>query len=855
MLKRITFVLLALFAGSRVFAQSVYLNETFSGTTAPEWNFITGMGTGAVLTASDAMPSEQRDIPGEGWLRLTHDLLNQASFVYYTNRIPTAQGLAISFDFAIWTTENRAAADGFVLSIFEPTETPGAGGYGGSLGYAQRTGIEGLNRALVGFGFDAHGNFSSPTEGREGGPGRRRDAIAIRGPMGANRNQGYVYLSGTGSLESFYTQNQQSRTNVTIHSARITIAPDRTVSIAWTDKLGNWEKLIWENCDLPCPEQVMLGFTAGTGGSRANQEIRNLTVTSFSDASLLWDGGSTGDSGWGDAQNWVNDGLPAFGKTADLVFSASGASRLENYLGTARTVRSLVFTTNTLHDVVIRTTTTADGANPAALVFAAEGDGASIMMRAGTTNHVTIGQAGGTIILSNNLFVAHHGTGLLRLGRPLTGTGALTKSGAGSLVLSGANSYAGDTTLLAGALVLDGSGTLGGTANNLYVWGGALDLGGTEQTKQTVQLRGGDISNGVLRVNSRLHYYGGRLNTALTGNGGIDKWESDTTLTLAADNTYQGTTVVRAGTLLVENATGSGTGSARVTVNGNAVIGGQGRVGGDLTLNSGSKFVFSMSGALRVGGAVTFNGLAITDMLGLGETVPSGSYRQIQGGVTTNGLHNLGPQNAVQLAEGKFAYFTVVEGDLGVVITSNPLSAAIDLALYAVANGQVVIELWTVDEEGDGDIVVEAQINGVWVEVGRVPAHEVTGKGSRRYLLRTDLLETDASYRLRVIDEAGTLHLSHGLIPVRAMRMERVRLGLQTIELSFTTEAGRRYVVQSSTNLKDWVNEPIRRLTASGWSDPGDAPFTAEPGLLSQVRAPVNTRKTLFFRAVLVAED
>jgi hypothetical protein len=119
-------------------AQTNYLDESFSGTSTPEWVFVTGMGTGAVLTASADMPSEQRDDAGEGWLRLTHDLQNQASFVYYTNSLPTSEGLVFSFDFAIWTTANRPAADGFVLALFEPTDSPDAGGYGGSLGYPKR---------------------------------------------------------------------------------------------------------------------------------------------------------------------------------------------------------------------------------------------------------------------------------------------------------------------------------------------------------------------------------------------------------------------------------------------------------------------------------------------------------------------------------------------------------------------------------------------------------------------------------------------------------------------------------------------------------------------------------------------
>lgn len=556
-----------------------YVNESFRGTNAAEWVFVAGQGDGPSLTAARAI-----DGVGDGWLRLTDDLQNQSSFVYYTNTVPTTNGLLITFDFAIWTTENRPAADGFAFAVFAPVETPEPGGYGGSLGYAQRFAIGGLDEAIVGFGFDAHGNFSAPTEGRVGGPGRRRNSIAIRGPMGEARDEGYEYITGTGSLDAFFTQNQASRDNVTIHSVRISISPDKAASVAWTDGDGGWERLIWEDCDIPCPENVMIGFTAGTGGSRANHEIRDLIVSSHTSESFVWDGGSAVDAHWGTDENWLDDDGPGFGATADLVFSTPDADRLDNFLGAERIVRTLTFPSNSAPAAVtLRTTTSATGTDAANLVFAAEGDGAAVILRKGMTNHVTIGNGGGNLVLSNSLFVAHHGTGDLTFGRPVTGIGGLTKTGSGSLTLSAANTYAGNSTLLGGVITLAASGTLGGTGNDLFVWDGTLDLGGTLQTKATVRLYDGALTNGTLTVNSRFHFHGGEFDAVLQGNGGVDKWDSATTLTLGQDNSYNGTTVVRAGTLLVNNpgATGSGTGAGAVTDRGWGSGDFVGRVHGD----------------------------------------------------------------------------------------------------------------------------------------------------------------------------------------------------------------------------------------------------------------------------------
>lgn len=250
-----------------------YVDEDFTGTTAPDWTFVTGQGTGPVLTAADGT-----DQDGDGWLRLTQDTTNQSSFVYYNNPIPTADGLAFTFDFVIWS-KNSSNADGFTLAIFETGVTPDAGGYGGSLGYAQRSGVEGLAGGIAGFGFDEFGNFSNPTEGREGGPGSRPNSIAIRGSMGTDRSSGYEYQFGTSSLDDFSVVNAVTREDAVEHTVRITIPTSKKVSVEWKRQGQPWETLINEYpCTLNCPDQIRFGFTAGTGAVTSHHEIRHFSV-------------------------------------------------------------------------------------------------------------------------------------------------------------------------------------------------------------------------------------------------------------------------------------------------------------------------------------------------------------------------------------------------------------------------------------------------------------------------------------------------------------------------------------------------------------------------------------------------
>ncbi len=257
-------------------AQTTLVSSDFRGSTASDWTFVNGQGDGPTLTAATGVDAE-----GDGWLRLTKDAGNQSSFVYNKNPIQTSHGLVFTFDLVIWGSRS-SLADGVTLAIFDANVTPSAGGYGGSLGYAQRSGIMGLAGGIVGFGFDVFGNYSNPTEGRIGGPGVVRNAVAIRGSMGADRNSGYEYITGTGSLNTFSTPSAASRDDASIHTIRITIPTDRRVSVEWrAEGSEQWDTLIDEYaCTLTCPEEIRFGFTAGTGSSYSNQEIRNLSVSS-----------------------------------------------------------------------------------------------------------------------------------------------------------------------------------------------------------------------------------------------------------------------------------------------------------------------------------------------------------------------------------------------------------------------------------------------------------------------------------------------------------------------------------------------------------------------------------------------
>lgn len=94
--------------------------------------------------------------------------------------------------------------------------------------------------------------------------------------------------------------------------------------------------------------------------------------------------------------------------------------------------------------------------------------------------------------------------------------------------------------------------------------------------------------------------------TAGTGNGtsGIQKIGSGTAV-LSGINTFAGGTTVTAGTLLVNNASGSGLGSGNVTVSG-GTLGGTGSFTGSVVINSGGTLAPGASIQSLASGAVSF---------------------------------------------------------------------------------------------------------------------------------------------------------------------------------------------------------------------------------------------------------
>jgi autotransporter-associated beta strand protein len=144
----------------------------------------------------------------------------------------------------------------------------------------------------------------------------------------------------------------------------------------------------------------------------------------------------------------------------------------------------------------------------------------------------------------------------------ISGNGALTKNGTGTLTLSGNNNYSGGTTLNTGTFVIGhanaaGSGTItqtsgssllkidttGTIANNMSVFNVQASQSATLSGAITVNNATWDIDTGDTLT----------ISGAVSGNGGVTK-NGAGTLLLNGTNTYNGSTVVNAGTLNAASA-------------------------------------------------------------------------------------------------------------------------------------------------------------------------------------------------------------------------------------------------------------------------------------------------------------
>ncbi|ESY76893.1 hypothetical protein X739_33470 [Mesorhizobium sp. LNHC220B00] len=230
----------------------------------------------------------------------------------------------------------------------------------------------------------------------------------------------------------------------------------------------------------------------------------------------------------------------------------------------------------------------------------------------------------------------------------LSGTSSMTKTDAGTLVLSGANTYTGGTTVLGGVLSVSADSNLGVAAGGLKLSGGTLRNTAVFSSARDVML---SSAGGTFDTVADL-----ALSGAISGAGNLAKTGAGT-LTLTGTNSYGGNTLASAGTLVgnaasirgdIGNAgtvafdqaadasfagdiSGNGTmvkdGAGTLTLAGTSLlewaidqgslVSAAERFGGDVSIGAGGSFTFNQTANASYAGVLSGAGTFVKDGQGI----------------------------------------------------------------------------------------------------------------------------------------------------------------------------------------------------------------------------------------------
>ncbi len=330
-----------------------------------------------------------------------------------------------------------------------------------------------------------------------------------------------------------------------------------------------------------------------------------------------WSGGG-GDGLWTTSGNWSGDVPNAAGVTAK--FGTAPGTPTSVSVNGAKTVGGIIFdnvnsytVTGTATDVITLDNGIASGA-------------VAVNSGSHTLN--------APLALLKSLTITAADTASLTIGGEISGTGkalSIVGTGTGKVILAGANSYSGGTTISSGTLELGNGSTTGSIVGDV-------------------------VDNGVFAFNRSddLTFSG-----AVSGSGSVVK-NGANILTLSGTNGYTAGTTVNSGTLVA--ATGANLGSGTITLNGGNL-----RATGNITR---ALAVGASGGTLTVDTGVTFSTAALTGTAAtLAKAEPGtlaitagagfGSILNVNGGlVTFSSTGSLAASTAVAVASGATVRFS-----------------------------------------------------------------------------------------------------------------------------------------------------------------------------------------------------
>lgn len=321
------------------------------------------------------------------------------------------------------------------------------------------------------------------------------------------------------------------------------------------------------------------------GDAMGRGMIDLLDTTPPPPQNYIWSQTAGGAQSWNTTANWLSSSSPSPNAGDTIDFS---------------TVNILADTTLTL------------GADRAAQTWKFGDVSGAQNWIVSTGNTITLAGTAPSFDVSNNT---------TQIDSVITGTSGLAKTGSGNLILTGANTFTGATTISAGTLQLGNNGTTG-----------------TLSTASTITNNSALVfqrSNGIVQGLGFANGISGTGSLTNAGNGA---------LTLNVANTYSGLTTINAGSIKVLNANALGTTAAGTVVNGSGagsisnprleLEGGITVTGETLTINGVGNFFGALSstsgsntwaGNITIGSAGTRLGCTTGNTLTVSGIINSGS--------------------------------------------------------------------------------------------------------------------------------------------------------------------------------------------------------------------------------------
>ncbi|MBL6618500.1 MAG: autotransporter domain-containing protein [Reyranella sp.] len=238
-------------------------------------------------------------------------------------------------------------------------------------------------------------------------------------------------------------------------------------------------------------------------------------------------------------------------------------------------------------------------------------NGGGLQWATGNTTDISsrlapLGAAGGVFDTNGNN---------VTLATGITGSGGLTKQGAGTLTLGGVSSYSGPTAVTMGTLQAGAANVLAPNSAYTVSGGVTLSLNGFNQTIGSLA-GSGNVTLGSATLTTGNDNTSTTFSGVTSGTGGLTKIGTGT-LTLGGNNTFSGGTILNAGGLVVAGSLASG-----VTNNGGALQV-SGSVTGNVVQNSGStSLTGNLSGGFSLnGGTASLNGTVSGAVIASGGTL------------------------------------------------------------------------------------------------------------------------------------------------------------------------------------------------------------------------------------------